>query len=266
MPQRKTVFVSYSHKNKRWLQRLLVHLRPYERSGVIEIWDDTKIAPGDQWHSEIQDAIERAAASIVLISADFLASDFVVAHELPKMLRKAERAGARILPIIVEPCELAIHPQLSSFQALNSPKQPLATMSRAEAEQVWVRAASEIGQLFAIPPAPAAGGHPPAIHSHTRRENHVFETLQAASIALAVLWALRRNDVELTISELEKTLEIRSRKRAYEAADWLAGEGWIDKIKRAGLTRYRLTGEGARQMQRLAATSDGPVRRSASPG
>ena len=162
MPQRKTVFVSYSHKNKRWLQRLLVYLRPDERSGVIEIWESTpKSRRATKWHSEIQDAIERAAASIVLISADFLASDFVVAHELPTMLRKAERAGARVFPIIVEPCELAIDPQLASFQAFNSPKQPLATMSRADAEQVWVRAASEIGQLFVIPAA--VGGRPQTV-------------------------------------------------------------------------------------------------------
>jgi hypothetical protein len=259
MPNRKTVFVSYSHKNKRWLQRLRVHLTPYERNGVVEIWDDSKIAPGDRWHSEIQNAIERAAASIVLISPDFLASDFVVEHELPKLLRKAERGGARILPIIVEPCELTIHPELAAFQALNSPREPLATMSRAEADYIWVRAVSAIGKLF--PARAGTEGNKRTPPRATSVDGQVFETLHAASISIAVLWALQANGAELTISELEKTLTIRSRKRVYQAVEGLVTEGWMEKVKRDGLTKYRSTNEGARQMQRIAAASDGPVRR-----
>jgi TIR domain len=75
MPARTTIFVSYCRRNKRWLDRLKVHLEPYDRRGDLDLWDDSKIDPGDRWHAAISDAIDRAAASVVLISADFLASD-----------------------------------------------------------------------------------------------------------------------------------------------------------------------------------------------
>lgn len=261
---RRTVFVSYCHRNKRWLQRLRVHLTPFERQGVLDIWDDTRVQAGDRWREEIEAAIERAAASILLVSADFLASDFVNVHELPKLLRRAEGAGARILPIIVEPCELSVHPVLASFQSLNPATEPLAAMSRAQAEQIWVRAATTVGRLFASPPS--------APETAVRRkrsaepESPLFDELRLASIALAVLWALSSSAPEPTLSELESLLDVSSRKTAFEALERLVAEKWVEKVRRAGLVRYRATEEGVRQLQRLAAASDGPVRRIAVSG
>ena len=57
-----TVFVSYSHRDKQWLDRLQVHLRPLARGGDLELWDDTRLDPGDQWRVAIRGAIEQAAA------------------------------------------------------------------------------------------------------------------------------------------------------------------------------------------------------------
>jgi TIR domain-containing protein len=248
MPQRKTVFVSYSHQNKRWLKRLQVHLAPYQRSG-IDIWDDTKIAPGQNWRAEIQNAIDRAVASIVLISPDFLASDFVHVYELPTLLRRAKQDGAAIMPLFVEHCELKPYPDLAGFQGFNSPNEPLGAIARAEAELVLRSVSTTIGQLL------------PSVPHEADADSKIFDELQNASIGFAVLWVLSVPNTALTISELEKTLQIRSRKRAFEAVERFVAEGWIEKTKAAGLTKYRLKQEGARQLQRLASASDGPVRR-----
>jgi hypothetical protein len=78
------------------LDRLQVHLRPYSRRGDLDLRDDTRIGAGEQWRAAIREAIEKAAASVLLISADFLASDFVASEELPG-LQQAERAGARVI-------------------------------------------------------------------------------------------------------------------------------------------------------------------------
>jgi hypothetical protein len=51
--KRKKVFVSYSHRDSEWLERLQVHLRPLERRGLVELWNDKKIRPGDEWRKEI---------------------------------------------------------------------------------------------------------------------------------------------------------------------------------------------------------------------
>jgi hypothetical protein len=60
------VFVSYSHKDSRWLDRLQVHMRPVERYGHIETWADTQIQPGDKWKDKIKSALEASQAAILL--------------------------------------------------------------------------------------------------------------------------------------------------------------------------------------------------------
>jgi hypothetical protein len=69
---RTTIFVSYSHKDRKYLERLQVHLTDLARQGIINLWSDTKITPGANWREEIRRAIEAAAVAVLLVSADFL--------------------------------------------------------------------------------------------------------------------------------------------------------------------------------------------------
>lgn len=138
------VFISYSHKDARWLTRLQVHLKPLERLGTITLWDDTVLKPGANWREEIQQGLESAKAAILLISADFLASDFISNNELPPLLASASSRGVIILPIIVSPCRFAETKVLSQFQAVNPPSQPLSTMSRAKQEAIFVEVSKAI--------------------------------------------------------------------------------------------------------------------------
>jgi hypothetical protein len=68
-------------------------MRPFEKKGVIDLWVDTKINVGEKWKEKIQQALDRAAIAILLISADFLASDFIIDNELPPLLKAAEEKG-----------------------------------------------------------------------------------------------------------------------------------------------------------------------------
>src|SRR5947208_1081832 len=97
------IFISYSHQDRRWLERLRVHLRPLEREGTAELWDDTRIASGSRWKDEIRQALAAAKVAVLLVSADFLASDFIATDELPPLLASAESAGVVILPVIISP-------------------------------------------------------------------------------------------------------------------------------------------------------------------
>ena len=62
--KRNHVFVSYSHKDKKWLSRLRVHLRPLIREGEIDLWDDSRIQPGLNWRNEIQQVIDKINSKI----------------------------------------------------------------------------------------------------------------------------------------------------------------------------------------------------------
>jgi hypothetical protein len=141
---RNRVFVSYSHRDERWLRRMLVHLTPLQNEGVIDVWSDTRLRPGDDWMTEIGQALESASVAVLLVSADFLASQFVVENELPPLLRAAETNGTTILPVIVGPSSFQETPSLRRFQAVNDPKTPLLAMKDWEQETLFDNVAKAV--------------------------------------------------------------------------------------------------------------------------
>lgn len=144
------VFISYSHSDLEYLRRLLVHLKPLERDRQIDLWVDSRIKAGDNWKETIGQALEAASTAILLVSADFLASDFIVEDELPPLLRRAQEGGTRIIPVIVKPCRFTRDPHLSGFQAINDPDKPLVMLGEGNRESVYDSIAREVE-----PPAPA---------------------------------------------------------------------------------------------------------------
>jgi TIR domain len=137
------VFISYSHADREWLERLQRHLKPLVREG-LDCWDDTHIRPGDDWKQEIRAALDRAQVAVLLISADFFASDFIDENELPPLLVAAQAKGVRILPVILSASRFTRDPSLARFQAVNSPDRPLNNMPLAEQEKVLDRLAQAI--------------------------------------------------------------------------------------------------------------------------
>ena len=85
--------ISYSHKDSAALTRLQVHLKPLELQGIVDRWDDTRIRPGQDWKAEIDRTLDEARVAIFLVSADFLAPDFISEDELPPILMAQTRAG-----------------------------------------------------------------------------------------------------------------------------------------------------------------------------
>lgn len=138
------VFVCYSHADSVWLERLQVHLKPLQREYKIDIWDDSRLKPGSKWRDEIREAVNKANVAILIISADFLASDFIVTNELPPLLKAAEEEGALILPIIVSPSLFNRNQDLSQFQSVNPPSKPLLSLSDAEQEGVFLQVAEAV--------------------------------------------------------------------------------------------------------------------------
>ena len=73
---RDQVFISYSRKDKKWLERLQTHLRPRIRNGKVDVWSDDRIQAGDEWRKEIERALDKVGAPRKVV-AIYRASDFL---------------------------------------------------------------------------------------------------------------------------------------------------------------------------------------------
>ena len=99
-----TVFISYSHKDEDWKDRLVTHLGVLRHQGLLDLWDDRRIAAGEDWHQEIQEAMAAASVAVLLVSANFLNSAFILSEEMPRLLQRRDNEGVHIFPVIVKPC------------------------------------------------------------------------------------------------------------------------------------------------------------------
>lgn len=143
---RKEVFVCYSSRDRRWLKRLQVHLSPLVRDDLLTVWDDTKLRAGSRRDAEIEAALMRATIAVLMVSADFLASRFIVDVELPRLLSRAVDHGLRVIPVIVGR-SLFEATELSQYQAANQPGTPLAEMRESEVEETFVGLARAIMEM-----------------------------------------------------------------------------------------------------------------------
>ena len=141
----KSVFISYSHNDSNYVDRLRIHLKPIEKKYNILIWDDSKLEPGDKWRETVIENLERASVVLLVVSPDFLASEFVMEFEYPKALKNAEEKGTKILMLIAGPCLLDEF-EISDIQAINSPENTLQDLETngAEQERVFVSCAKAI--------------------------------------------------------------------------------------------------------------------------
>ena len=145
------IFISYSHKDQKWLSELQVHLKPLNRDQDIDVWDDTRLQAGSRWREEIRRAIQRAKAVVLLISPNFMASDFIAQSELPSILLSAEAEGVIVLPVILRTSRFDRDKRLNQFQTVNSPSQPLIDMATGKRDVVFKKLAETIEDLLSRP-------------------------------------------------------------------------------------------------------------------
>ncbi|HXC43062.1 MAG TPA: toll/interleukin-1 receptor domain-containing protein [Candidatus Dormibacteraeota bacterium] len=141
--RRSNVFVSYSHEDKKWLEKLRPFLKTLERGGGIKPWDDTQLRPGSKWKIEIKKALGETKVAVLLVSQAFLASDFIADEELTHFLKASEETGLTILWVAVSPSTWQQSP-ISQFQAANDPKRPLDSFSGSRLRNELVKIAQEI--------------------------------------------------------------------------------------------------------------------------
>lgn len=158
------VFISYSHQDLVWLQRLHVHLKPLMRTSQVDFWDDTRVQPGMDWKRAVENALSSASVAVLLVSPHYLASDSIVENQLTPLLEGAEASGTTILSVIVAPCLFQHHHALARYQTINPPTCPLTALSAHEADEILVKLVETILKQAAAhaqaryPAAPAVNG------------------------------------------------------------------------------------------------------------
>jgi len=147
--QRENLFISYCREDGKWLEMFRMTLSPLLRKGQFKIWDDTKITPGTKWHEEIERAVASSKVALLLVSARFLASDFINDIELP-LLDKAREDGLIVHWVTVSRC-MHQYTDLAEYQALNDPAKPLDSFTSAKVKQEIVRICKHIKRAMDSP-------------------------------------------------------------------------------------------------------------------
>ena len=119
------IFISYSHKDQAVLERLHTHLAPLQSEGLIDTWYDRQILAGGRVDEEIGKELESCDLFLMLVSPDFLASDYCVNREMRRALERHRDNEAHVVPIIVEPCDWLSSP-LHELKALPRDGKPIS--------------------------------------------------------------------------------------------------------------------------------------------
>lgn len=139
-------FISYSHKDSGALDRLHVHLANLQREGKIETWYDRKILAGSVIDDDIDSELEHCDLFLLLISPDFIASDYCMNTEMQRALERHDEGSARVVPLIIEPCEWAAVQDLRRLKAL--PNDGLAVSEWTNPNNAYLNIVQELRKIL----------------------------------------------------------------------------------------------------------------------
>src|SRR5262245_52402473 len=157
-----TVFISYSHLDEPWKDRLVKHLGIAEKQGLLQTWNDRALLGGDDWFAEIINAIERGSVAVLIVSYNSLTSGFILNEEVPRMLARHKVQAARIYPIIVEYCDWEAVQWLKQFNLRPRDGRPVGINKKGERteEQINQDLTEIAKEIRLLPPLPASSPAP----------------------------------------------------------------------------------------------------------
>src|SRR2546429_9932386 len=98
-----SIFFCYAHEDEALLNKLKTHLRPLQRQGLIDVWHDRDISAGTEWEREISQHLNSAQVILLLVSPDFMFSEYCYGIEMKRAMERHEHGEARVIPIICLP-------------------------------------------------------------------------------------------------------------------------------------------------------------------
>lgn len=128
MPQKADVFLSYSHDDTKYLNKLLTHIAALKRSGQVEVWYDRAIDAGAEFAEDIDTHLLTADVILLLVSASFLASEYCYSIEMQKALERHAKKNACVIPVILRPVDWSDTP-FRSLKGLPTDGKPVRSWS-----------------------------------------------------------------------------------------------------------------------------------------
>ena len=126
------IFCSYAYEDQMWLRKLENHLSPLRRQGLVSFWHNRLITPGTDWARDIDTHLETASIILLLVSADFFASDYCYGVEMKRALERHQRGEAQVIPILARPVDWRYAP-FAHLRVLPTNIWPLSTWMNEDA-------------------------------------------------------------------------------------------------------------------------------------
>lgn len=162
-------FISYSHHDERYLDRLHVHLATLEREGRLTAWHDREISAGSNIDTSIKAAFDDSSLFIALVSPDFIASNYCYERELSEALKRHEVGTMTVIALICEPCDWKSTP-LSAIKVLPKDGKPISDWGNEN--NAYLNVIEELRRLIQeVPSAPSRSGS--TVDSSQRGSNPV---------------------------------------------------------------------------------------------
>ncbi len=141
------LFVSYSHKDEILKEDLETHLSLLKRQNLVDYWSDRKILPGDNWEIKINNELEKADVILLLISSDFIASDYCYNNEVKKAVEMHNNGSKTVVPIILRDCDWQDTP-FGKIQGLPKDAKPVLSKFWHNKDEAFLDIAKKIKEII----------------------------------------------------------------------------------------------------------------------
>lgn len=211
-----TVFLSYSHHDEKWKEALSIQLRALQAGDedFVDPWDDRRIGVGENWRKEIEDAMDRASVAVLLISAHFLVSTFILREEVPRLLERRGK-GLTIVPILVSPVNWQRVDWLASIALRPNDGRPISLGNEAQIDADYAAIAGQIAEIIdrvrEKTPQPVASIAEVTVPAETTAPSDIAKEAKTADAAVrAVVNLASTTDMPERLQSFRRDLQVAS--------------------------------------------------------
>ena len=141
------LLISFAPVDRALKDKLVQHLTMFARLAGVDLWSADRVAAGQEWRREIADALGRADVALLLISAEFLASEFLQDVELPILVERRRNAGLKVIPVLLRSCHWEVVPWLANLSMLPKDGRAVASLKGDQLDQAMADVSAEIARL-----------------------------------------------------------------------------------------------------------------------